>query len=70
VALANTSRGLVEAAHARLARRRTWALNEKGIVGRAGLTDEATTLLHAADTRGLLDAIERIRAAAATPTPA
>jgi predicted nucleotidyltransferase len=37
VAMANTGRGLIEAAHSVLARRREWVTNEKGMVARAGL---------------------------------
>jgi predicted nucleotidyltransferase len=37
VALANTGRGLIEAAHSVLARRREWVTNEKGMVAQAGL---------------------------------
>jgi hypothetical protein len=36
--VANLSRATLFEAHARLAERRQWALNEKGLVARAGLT--------------------------------
>jgi predicted nucleotidyltransferase len=68
VALANASRGLIEAAHGRMARRRKWVLNEKGLVSRAGLADAAESLLSATDSRGLLDAVLTVRAAVAGGT--
>lgn len=49
VGLANGARGLIEAAHGRLAARREWVINEKGIVERAGLDEEARQLMNAAD---------------------
>jgi hypothetical protein len=49
VALANGARALIEAAHGRLAARREWALNEKGLVAAAGLDDVAQNLLAAPD---------------------
>jgi predicted nucleotidyltransferase len=57
VALANAARGLIEGAHGRLARRREWVLNEKGITDRAGLRDEAQRLFHASDGASLLESI-------------
>ncbi len=61
VGLANASRGLIEAAHSRLAGRREWVLNEKGIVARAGLAKQAELLLAAADPPALAAAVETIR---------
>lgn len=61
LALANAVRGLVEMAHGRLAARRQWVLNEKGIVDRAGLTDAAELVLRASTPADLLDAIGRAR---------
>jgi predicted nucleotidyltransferase len=60
VALSNAGRGLVEAAHSTLAYRRQWALNEKGIVARAGLGQYAQQLLHAVDEESLETAIMAI----------
>jgi hypothetical protein len=59
--LANASRGLIEAAHSRLAARREWVLNEKGIVARAGLGALAEPLLAAADRPALAAAVNSIR---------
>jgi predicted nucleotidyltransferase len=53
VALSNAGRGLVEAAHSVLAHQRQWALNEKGLVARAGLDEYAWQLLRAVDDRSL-----------------
>jgi hypothetical protein len=61
VGLANAARGLIEAAHGRLAERREWVLNEKGITERAGLGDEARSLLKATDLVQLLEAINAAR---------
>ena len=61
VALANASRGLIEAAQGRLAETRTWAVNEKGIVERTGLGPLADALLAAGDRAELAAAIERAR---------
>lgn len=47
VAAAGISRSLIEKAHARLAERGEWAVNEKRIVERAGLHDEVAALLTA-----------------------
>jgi predicted nucleotidyltransferase len=60
VALCNAGRGLVEAAHSTLAYRRDWALNEKGIVARAGLVQYGQQLLHAVDEESLEAAIVAI----------
>jgi predicted nucleotidyltransferase len=61
VALANTSRALVEASHGLLAEAKQWVLNEKGIVGRAGLDEEAAMLLAASEARQLALAMDRIQ---------
>ena len=60
VGLANATRGLIEAAHSRLAARREWVLNEKGIVARAGLTAQAELLLAATDPAALSAAVQSI----------
>lgn len=60
VALANASRSLIEASHGLLAEARHWVLNEKGIVGRAGLDAEAAMLLEASDVRELSRAMNDI----------
>jgi hypothetical protein len=57
VALANASRGLIEAAQSVLSYQQQWVLNEKGIVARAGLDGYAELLLHAVDTASLQAAI-------------
>ena len=59
-AFANVSRGIVECAHGRLAERREWVLNEKGIAEAAGLGDTAGWLLAASTPVELSAAIERI----------
>ena len=69
VGLANASRGLIEAAHARMARRREWVLNEKGLVNRAGLADEADLLVSAGGAEALLGAINAIRDAISDEVP-
>jgi len=61
VAVANAARGLIEAARARLAERREWVLNEKGMAVRAGLGQEAEALVNASGRAELVDVIERIR---------
>jgi predicted nucleotidyltransferase len=61
VALANTSRALVEASHGILAEAKQWVLNEKGIVQRAGLDEEASMLLVASDLSQLALAMARIQ---------
>jgi hypothetical protein len=61
VVLANASRGLIEAAHSLLAYQRQWALNEKGIVSRAGLGHHAELLLRAHDDAALNLAVSEIR---------
>jgi Nucleotidyltransferase domain len=60
VGLANASRGLIEEAHSALARRKEWVLNEKGIVGQAGLGQQARLLLSAADPEALPAVVETI----------
>jgi predicted nucleotidyltransferase len=66
VALANTTRSLIEASHARLAHRRWWVLNEKGLVEHAGLGRQASLVVEAIDTPSLLQAIDQIRAEVAS----
>jgi predicted nucleotidyltransferase len=66
VALATSSRGLIQWAHGRLAERREWVLNEKSIVERASLVDEAAALLSATSNSELLAAIDRTRTAVET----
>ena len=61
IALANTTRALVEAAQARLAARRQWVLNEKGIVARAGLDHHAERVMAASDAEALLAEIAAVR---------
>jgi hypothetical protein len=58
--MVNAARGLIEAAHGLLAAGKTWVLNEKGIVERAGLNGEARSLVSAADVSGLDAAITAI----------
>jgi hypothetical protein len=60
VALANSARGIIEAAHSVLAFRRQWVLNEKRIVQRAGLAQYAELLLVARDAHMLAEAIARV----------
>jgi hypothetical protein len=60
VALANASRGLIEASHSVLAETKQWVLNEKRIVERAGLAHFAALLLSAHDSATLEAAITRI----------
>lgn len=62
VALANASRGLIEAAQSVLASQEQWVLNEKGIVTRSGLAEDMGLLLAATDTGALQAAIEAITA--------
>ncbi len=62
VALANSSRGLMEAAHSVLAYQKQWVLNEKGMVERAGLGEQAELLVAAGDVRTLGAAIAAVRA--------
>jgi hypothetical protein len=60
VALANASRGLIEASHSALAQTKQWVLNEKRIVERAGLASLAELLLSAHQRDALEAAITRI----------
>jgi hypothetical protein len=69
VALANASRGLIEAAHSVLAYRRQWALNEKGIVERAGLGECAELILGSQDPHTLEAAITQVTKRVAQLTP-
>jgi predicted nucleotidyltransferase len=57
-AIANSSRGIVEASHSRLAGRSTWALNEKGIADAAGIAGLAELLLSASTPTELGAAID------------
>jgi predicted nucleotidyltransferase len=61
VGLANGARGLIEVAHGRLAERREWVVNEKGIVEHAGLDPEADLLMTASNPTELLDALRTVR---------
>jgi predicted nucleotidyltransferase len=60
LALANASRAIVEASHARHAARKTWVLNEKGIAAAAGLREAAELLLAASTSEELGVALERV----------
>jgi predicted nucleotidyltransferase len=62
VGQSNAWRALIERAHAVLAARRHWVLNEKGMVQQAGLTSEAESLMTATDVGSLLEAVDRIGA--------
>jgi hypothetical protein len=53
------SSAIVAVAQARLLQRSEWALNEKGIVVRAGLADVEALLLRRTDVRGLVDEVGR-----------
>lgn len=55
-ALANLTQAVLATAQGRLAARGEWALNEKRIIERAGLTD-AQALLHHGDTAATADAL-------------
>ncbi len=56
------ARALIATAHARLASRGTWALNEKGIVSRAGLDEAADVLTAVGWTQPRLEAsVARMR---------
>ncbi len=54
------AKAAIAAAEAVIAERGEWALNEKGIVGRAGL-DEAATVLRHLDADGLPQAVTQMR---------
>lgn len=60
VCVANASRGLIEEAYCRLAERREWVLNEKGMIESAGLTNEADILCGASSGDELSDALRAI----------
>jgi Polymerase beta, Nucleotidyltransferase len=62
VGLSNAGRALIERAHAVLASRGQWVLNEKGMVDRAGLTSQAESLMAATDAGSLLEVVDHIRA--------
>lgn len=62
VGISNAGRALIERAHAVLASRGQWVLNEKGIVDQAGLTFEAESLMATTDAASLLEVVERVRA--------
>ena len=67
---ANLGEALIEEAHARLAERRQWALNEKGLVGRAGLEDADDVLANLGSAPDQLTAaVDRVSALIATRTP-
>jgi hypothetical protein len=61
VALANGTRALFEAAHSVHAQAMQWALNEKGMVARAGLERYAQLLLEASRATTLVEAIATLR---------
>jgi hypothetical protein len=55
-------RSIIMEAQARLAERRTWVLNEKGIVEMAGLSHAATVLLAAGSTApDLMSSVDVLR---------
>lgn len=60
VGMANAVCALMEESHSRMAAARQWVLNEKGLVRRAGLADEASMLLEAARAEELGRAIDEI----------
>ena len=65
------ARAGLAAAHARLAQRGEWALNEKGILRRAGLAGlEPILAAPGATSRDLGQAVGRMRVALALPAPA
>jgi predicted nucleotidyltransferase len=68
-ALANASRGIVEAAHGRLAAQKRWVLNEKGIGGAADLTGVTDSLFAATTPEELRAAISRATDATDTIAP-
>ena len=61
VGIANTARGIVEAAHARLAERHQWVLNEKDIAERADLGHHAQALLAATGPEDIIAVINEAR---------
>jgi hypothetical protein len=58
VAMANALCALTEEAHSRMAAAAQWVLNEKGLVRRASLEEEAKVLLRATTVEALDDAME------------
>ncbi|MGO9560226.1 MAG: nucleotidyltransferase domain-containing protein [Acidimicrobiales bacterium] len=60
VSVANASRALIEEAHCRLAERKVWVLNEKGMIETAGLTDQADVLCGASNSDELSEALAAI----------
>jgi predicted nucleotidyltransferase len=69
VALANASRGLMEAAQSVLASQEHWVLNEKGIVTRAGLAKDIGLLLAATGPGELQAAIAAVTTDVQSLTP-
>jgi predicted nucleotidyltransferase len=61
VGLADGARGLIEAAHGVLAARREWVVNEKQIVERAGLEEDARLLIDATTAVDLELALRTLR---------
>jgi predicted nucleotidyltransferase len=61
VGLANAIRGVLEEAHSRMAAKKQWVLNEKGLVRSAGLLEEAELLLAAATATHLEEAITKLQ---------
>lgn len=60
VALANAVRALMEEGQSRMAATRQWVLNEKDLVTKAGLDEEAALLLRASTTAELGDAVDEL----------
>jgi hypothetical protein len=66
---ANLGEAVIEEAQARLAEQRHWALNEKGLVDRAGLQAADDVLANLGSARDqLAAAVDAVTAAIATPT--
>ena len=66
--VANMARAIITEAQARLAERRIWALNEKGIVEKAGLSNAAAVLRAAGSSAPeLLSSVDELRRALAVP---
>lgn len=59
VAVANAVRAVLQASHGRLAARREWVLNEKGLAERADLQEVVTWVLGASTPDGLAEALAR-----------
>jgi hypothetical protein len=53
------SSAIIAVAQARLLERSEWALNEKGVVTRVGLTNVEALLLRRTDVTGLVDRVGR-----------